>query len=242
MSRTRSMNTKTRSLLTVSIAAILSLTLTSFTEIPSAVADEDDGDEDKHFWKKILKFEKNPHFESTQCFVTTAGQGQLGADADCQVNAWFSKNGDELKYRIKIDGMDITGSDGDVSDDVGKLHFHKAMSFMPSGEPMGPQHVLNIYKQPRQDDRDLVIRPTEGILKGVWDDGDAFLEGPLDDQTQKLTEMHEDLCTENIFLMVHGTEVDGDGNPTGAKPGFLKAVLETTPKGDKFCEKRLGIE
>ena len=119
------------------------------------------------------------------------------------------------------------------------MHFHKAMNFIPSGEPMGPMHVLNIFKQPAQDDDDLVIKPLKGIFKGIWNDSDAVDRDGVNDDTKTVTEMQEDLCNGNVFLMVHGTVVNENGSVD--KPGYLKAVLKPTADGEKFCEKKLDV-
>ena len=171
------MQTKT-SVLVFSLSAILSLSVVAMGEIPQAEADKDNEKEDfkKHFPKK-------PHFETADCRIAMPAmipivESQLGITvnpdgtlngADCSVEASFNKKADALEYRIHISGMDIVDVDTDPLNDIGKMHFHKTAFFMMNNpdNPMGPQHILNIFKLPAMDDGNLVVKPIQGIFKGI---------------------------------------------------------------------------
>ena len=115
--------------------------------------------------------------------------------------AWFKFNRSKTKlhYWIYLDGLDLDGfvTLGNPGDDVTKIHIHEA-------EPgvAGP-HTLNVYKLPRQDDRDLVIKPFYGLVKGTWDDGDENLMGA---PTIKLSDAIEGLCAGRGYVNVHSVD------------------------------------
>ena len=246
------MRFKTQSLLAVSLAAILSLSLVSIGGIPQAIADKnDDGGDHKEDFKK--KFPKKPHFKTADCRVaspaiasTVASQLDITVNpdgtldgADCSAKAWFDNKANALKYKITITGMEISDVDGDPLNNIGKMHFHKAAAFVSNDldNPMGPQHVLNIFRAPAMDDSNLVIKPIQGIFKGIWDDEDAVDRAGDNDDTFKITDKvtQESLCQGEVFLMVHGQTSDG------GLPGFIKTSLQPTDNGEKFCEKKLKL-
>ena len=245
------MRFKTQSLLAVSLAAMLSLSLVSVGGIPQAIADKDDRDKDDKEFEK--KFPKEPHFETAECRVASPDiantvAAQLGIivnpdgtldGADCSAKAWFDKKADTLRYKIIVYGMEIANVDGDPLNDIGKMHFHKAAAFVMNDpdNPMGPQHILNIFRAPAMDDANLVIKPIQGIFKGIWDDADAVDRDGDNDDTFKITDKitQESLCQGEVFLMVHGQ------TPDGGLPGFIKASLQPTDNGEKFCEKKLKL-
>lgn len=246
------MRFKTQSLLVVSLAAILSLSLVSIGGIPQAIADknDDDGDHKEDFKKK---FPKKPHFKTADCRVASPAiadtvASQLGIivnpdgtldGADCSAKAWFDKKANALKYKITILGMEVVDVDSDPLNNIGKMHFHKAAAFVANDpdNPMGPQHILNIFRAPAMDDGNLIIKPIQGIFKGIWDDSDAIDRDGDNDDTFKITDKvtQESLCQGEAFLMVHGQ------TPEGGLPGFIKASLQPTDNGEKFCEKKLKL-
>ena len=243
------MNKNIRTVFAVSLAAILSMGLVSITGIPQAFADDDE-DNEKNFKKN---FPKNPHFKTADCRIAMPNmipivESQLGitvnedgtlSGADCSVKAWFNKKADALKYRIQITGMDVVDNDANPLNDIGKMHFHKAASFMMNNpdNPMGPQHILNIFKLPAMDDDNLVVKPIQGTFKGIWDDSDAVDRDGENDDTFEITAevTQESLCQGETFLMVHGQ------TPDGGLPGFIKAAIQPTDAGEKFCEKKLKL-
>ena len=250
------MQTKTN-LLVFSLVTLLSLSVVTIGELPQAVADKDSNDQDHSDFKKYKKFSKRPHFETADCRVAATAMApvvsnQLGitvnADgtldgADCNAKAWFDRKTSALKYRIQINGMDVVDDDGNGLDDIGKMHFHKASSFMMNNpdNPMGSMHVLNIFRQPAMDDAQLTINPVQGILTGIWDDDDAVDRDGHHDDTFEVTDefIQESLCQGEVFLMVHGQT---DNNAGGFdKPGFIKAALQPTNTGEKLCEKKLKL-
>ena len=168
--------------------------------------------------------------------ITVNEDGTLNG-ADCSVKAWFNKKADALKYRIQISGMDVVDDDANPNNDIGKMHFHKTASFMMGNpdNPMGPQHILNIFKLPAMDDNNLVIKPIQGIFRGFWDASDTVDRTGENDDTFDITaeDTQEILCQGETFLMVHGN--------TAGLPGFIKAAIQPTDAGEKFCEKKLGL-
>jgi len=93
------MQTKTN-LLVFSLAAILALSVVAMGELPQVVADKKNDDE-----KKDLKFKKKADFTADCAQVNTG----VGTDWDCKASFWLDKNGENLKYKIQIDNLDLTG-------------------------------------------------------------------------------------------------------------------------------------
>ena len=200
-------------LLVFSLAAILSLSVVAMGEIPQTVTDKDDHDD-----QKKLKFKKKVGFPANLTVVTLSdGSTAAPEGAAATVEFWLDKKGEALTYKISIENMDINGF-GDTSDDVTKLHIH---------ESHHGAHVLNVYKAPGQDDNDLVVKPTEGIIKGIWDDGDENQSYGGHNNSETFTSQLENLCSGELFVMIHG-----DG---GA--GALKGSIEPTKQGEKICNK-----
>jgi hypothetical protein len=196
-------------LLVFSLAAILSLSVVIMGEIPQAVADKDD-----HNDQKKLKFKKKVGFIS-DLVVVNSDVAPNGAAATAKF--WLDKHGEALKYKISIENMDISGF-GDPSDDVTKLHIH---------ESYHGAHVLNVYKAPGQDDDDLVVKPTRGIIKGIWDDGDENQSYGGHNNSETFTSQLENLCSGELFVMIHGN----------GGIGVLKGSIEPTRQGERICDK-----
>lgn len=138
---------------------------------------------------------------------------------------------DELKlaYSIETDmdlnaGFPVTGASDE--DDVTKIHLHSA----PPGIA-GP-HVLNVYKLPAQDDGDLAVRPLQGRVDGLWDDGDLSDGLPPGPASAPLSDFLDELCDGNIYVNVHGTGDQG--------PGALRGNLEPTRRGERVCRALAG--
>ena len=115
----------------------------------------------------------------------------------------------------------------DATDNVGKIHLHT--------EDDG--HVLNVWKAPTEDDAQMKVYPSEGILKGIYNDGDVTSEadiiagGILEHDTSKpLTENLYDLCGGHFFVMIHE-------DPDAGGKGILKGIAEPTKQGEKACSK-----
>ena len=220
----------------VSLAAIFSISLVSMGDVPQAIADKDKHDDKQ----KKLKFDKKPSFVSKDCIITDFDAiDYLGfelppedfiGELDCEMKAWLDKKGAGLKYKIKISGMELIdsntthNSDVDGSfDDIDGMHIHKMNQDADVANPMGP-HVLDTFGNPQFGDSDVVVKPTQGIVKGVWDDGDA---------PEKLSDNLGLLCDGRIFTAVHGEEEDRLGH----KAPYMKMVLEPTKQGKKICDK-----
>lgn len=182
--------------------------------------------------------EDKPDFASDYCIVTPFATANLSeealADLDCNMQAWLDNKGNSLKYQIQITGMELVDTDGNVQDDVIQLHIHKRTGGTDAN-PTGP-HQLNVFRAPNFDDSDVVIKPVQGVITGIWDDGDENLSYGEPDNSHKLSENIGLLCDGQIFAAAHGDAEDVPGH----KAPYLKMVLEPTADGDKAC-KKLGF-
>ena len=224
------MQTKTN-LLVFSLAAILSLSVVAMVELPQAVADKDH--EKDH--EKKLKFKKKADF-TADCTQVNAG---VGTDWDCKASFWLDKKGENLKYKIEIQNMDLTGwqtveydHDGDIlpvsaNDDVTAVHLHDTA--LGTNGMTGP-HVLNVWKAPIEDDSQMKVIPELGIIKGIYDDGDVTPDsaGHVHGPSLTLTDKVGDLCNGDFYVMIH------QGG------GVLKGDAIPTKQGEKAC-KKLGF-
>lgn len=201
--------------LVFSLAAILSLSVVTMGEFPQAIADDDD---DK---KKKLKFKKKADF-TADCTQVNHG---VGTDWDCTALFWLDKKGENLKYKIKIQNMDLTQWQTPTvgTDDVTAIHLHDA-ALTPG--PLGP-HVLNIWKAPIEDDAQMKAFPALGIVKGIYDDDDVTPHdaGVHHGPSLTLTDKVGDLCNGDFYVMIH----QGDG--------VLKGDAIPTKQGEKLCDK-----
>lgn len=224
------MTFKKHSILAITLGTVLSLSILSIASIPQVVADDDDDYE-----KSIIHFSKRPDFVSENCIVTSFATNNLSSEAlaslDCKMQAWLDNKGKALKYKINIDGMELINSDETTQDDVDGIHIHK-MTDGTTENPKGP-HQLNVFAHPGFDDSDVVIRPVQGIIKGVWDDGDENLSYGEPDNSHTLTENLQLLCEGKVFSAVHGDAEDVPGH----KAPYLKMLLKPTKDGEKVCNK-----
>lgn len=227
------MNSKTNTLLAISVAAILTLSVVVIGEIPQAAADKDgkkDHDKKNGYDKDFKKFSKKPDFESKNCIVTSYATDNLSPEAldslNCSFYAWLDHKGKSLVYKISISGMELIDSDAITQDDLYQLHIHKNIDGT-SENPKGP-HVLDVYRAPTFGDADLVVLPVQGELRGIWDDGD---HDPLTANNNI-----ELLCSSQIFSAGHGDVEDTPGHHAP----YVKMLLEPTKSGEKTC-KKLGF-
>lgn len=211
-------------ILGISIATFLAISILLITGVQDANASEDK-----------LKFPNKLGFESKTCIVTSFANDNLSPEAlaalDCKIKAWLDKNGNGLKYRIQIKGMELIDSDGDTQDDLYQLHIHKNTTGTAEN-PKG-SHQLNVYREPAFDDDDLVVRPAHGVLKGIWDDGDENLSYGEPDNSHKLSDNLQLLCDGQIFAAGHGDVEDTPGHHAP----YIKMLLEPTKDGQKICDK-----
>jgi hypothetical protein len=151
------------------------------------------------------------------------------------MKAWLDKNANALKYRIKITGMELIDSDGSTQDDLNQLHIHKNTA--PDGTPENPKgpHQLNVFREPAFDDDDVIVKPVQGVIRGIWDDGDENLSFGEPDNSHTLTENLELLCDGKIFSAGHGDVEDRPGH----KAPYIKMLLEPTKSGEKACKRIL---
>ena len=232
-----------KSILALFIGAILTISLVTSGAIPQVFADDDDEEfefDDLHFKSAPCRVAMPPMVPvvAAQLGITVNPDRTLNG-ADCKIKAWFDEDAKALKYKIKVKGMEVEDTDGDTNNDIGKMHFHNANLGFINGnpdDPIGPQHILNIFKAPGQDDADLVVKAKKGILKGIWDKGDTTDRDPQpvgvgNDDTFDITDKatQEILCDGEAFLMIHGVL------PDGSLPGFIKASIQPTKAGQNFC-------
>jgi hypothetical protein len=212
-----------------SLAILLVAGVMTVSGIQNIFADDKSG-------QKTPSFSNKPDFESKTCIKTSFASNlpNGGADANCKIKAWLDNKGKSLKYTIQINGMELIDSDADTTADVYQLHIHKQTGGTIAN-PTGP-HVLNVFRGPGFDDADLVVSPVQGILSGIWDDGDENLTYGEPDNSHKLTELRADLCSSKTFAAVHGDVEDTPGHHAP----YLKMVLEPTKDGQKAC-KKLGF-
>jgi hypothetical protein len=221
------MNFKRHSLLVIALSAILSLSVLAIASIPQVIADDDESYYDH--------LSKRPDFVSENCIVTSFATNNLSPEAldslDCKMQAWLDKKGKFLKYKIEVAGMELIDSDGITQDDVDGAHIHK-MTAGTVEDPKGP-HQLNVFAHPGFDDSDVVVRPVQGIIKGVWDDGDENLSYGEPNNSHTLTENLQLLCEGKVFSAVHGDFEDMPGH----KAPYVKMLLKPTKDGDRVCNK-----
>jgi hypothetical protein len=222
------------------MAAILSVSLVTAGNIQPAAADKDDDDDD-HDDRKKIKFEKKPSFVSESCIRTGFAEDFLPTEnydvLDCKMKAWLDKKGKNLKYEIQVTGMELIDSNTDhhatdgALDDIDGMHIHK-MTNGDVANPKGP-HQLNVFGNPGFDDFDVVVRPAQGIVTGIWSDGDRNTSYGEPDNSHTLTENLGLLCEGKVFSAVHGEIEDRPDH----KAPYVKMVLEPTKQGNKICDK-----
>lgn len=123
----------------------------------------------------------------------------------------LNEDGTALSYEIQLSGVTLKADSGDRTDgnDVTKIHIHRGES-----GTNGP-HVLNIFGLPSEDDDDLVVDFSSGILTGVWTDADAFDDAGLlfnpdaPNTTKTLSSALEDLQSGDLYIQVHTNNFDG---------------------------------
>jgi hypothetical protein len=121
----------------------------------------------------------------------------------------FTGNRKKLKYKIYVVDLDLDGfvTQDDPGDDVTQIHIHAGLEGSTGG------HILNVYKLPRQDDKNLEIKPFAGRVRGVWDDRDENLAGA---PSVGLSDAVGVLCSGLAYINVHSVN-----HPTGAIRGQI---------------------
>ena len=233
------MNSNTRALFVITLGVILSASLITAGNIQQAVADRDDDNDDR----KKLNFQKKPSFVSENCIITPFAEQFLPPEnfeeLDCKMTAWLDKKGKALKYKIQVTGMELIDSNTDhhnpdgALDDIDGIHIHK-MTNDDTSNPKGP-HQLNVFGNPGFDDPQVVVKPVQGIVKGIWDDGDENLSYGEPNNSHTLTENLGLLCDGKVFSAVHGELEDRPDH----KAPYVKMLLEPTKNGEKICQKIL---
>jgi len=238
------MNSKTKAFFVITMVTILSVSLITAGGIQPAVADKDDDDHDD---KKKLKFKKKPSFVSESCIITSFAEEHLPSknyeELDCKMTAWLDKKGNALKYKIQVSGMELVDSNTEhhsddaphvidgALDDIDGIHIHHITNDDVTN-PKGP-HQLNTFGNPGFDDSDVIVKPVQGIVKGIWTDADENMTYGEPNNSHTLTENLGLLCDGKVFSAVHGEFADRPGH----KAPYVKMVLEPTKQGNKICNK-----
>ena len=180
---------KTKTILGLSIATILTISVIAISAVPIAMA-KPSGNGQPDLVAELVA-------EGTN---------------DAKGHAWFWFDDDEdpseLRYKIVLNKVDIgTEYEGgeleDKNDGVGleyhveKIHIHAA-----PGGVHDPEHYLNIVGP--NDDNDLKI--AGHTFSGVWDDGDAT--GHHGHATKAFTAKLSDVCNEDTDVNIHLSEHD----------------------------------
>lgn len=166
----------------ISIATILSLSITVMGILPQAIADEDE-----------------PDFIAILEPIEGASEKASG-----KAYFWITGN-EELKYRIFLNKVQvgIEHHTEEESEEKGKkawsevhaIHIHRA-----TGGEHQTEHLLNIIG-PEDDDNMKIAGQT---VHGLWDDDDApGSMGMESHQTKKISETLDDVCAENTDVNVH---------------------------------------
>ncbi|MEM6253551.1 MAG: CHRD domain-containing protein [Cyanobacteria bacterium P01_D01_bin.156] len=157
-------------------------------------------------------------------------QDESIADSAATATATFTPTEEGLAYEIEIDGLTLKADPANRTEDndVTKIHVHIG----PEGEN-GP-HGLNIFGKPSEDDDDLEVDFENGIIRGLWDDGDATdLNGDGDtsdpNETKPLSELIDELEAGQLYLQIHDVAADKLGTP-----GTIRGQINPPPQADVF--------
>jgi len=137
----------------LSIAAILAISIVSVTALPDAFA------------KQVPAPDFEAKLQGKQQTVPEERGGGHG-----KASFWLIEEANEpaLQYTIEVSkNLYIEEAKG-TGDLITKIHLH-------SQDPgvAGP-HVLNIFGAPSEDDKHLTVDKDARTFSGIWDDGDAF--------------------------------------------------------------------
>lgn len=182
----------TRSVLCLSVAMLLAISVTAFAGIPTAEA-------------KSNKANGQPDF-----VAELVAEGTNNAKGHAWF--WFDNDSDptSLKYKIVLNKVDVDSDEDNPGNDknpgkgleyyVEKLHIHAAPNQIHD-----PEHLLNVIGP--ADDDDLNINGH--VISGIWDDGDAPGVAPHHvHQTKTLTSQIAALCATETDVNVHLSEHD----------------------------------
>lgn len=231
------MNSKnTKTLLGISIAAILAISVFSVIGVQKVAAD-DDKDDGKKIWKFFKKFTKRADFVAK---MNTAQIPEADRPTDREKTGMakfnFNKDSSKLEYTLMVNGLDLAGlATESTDDDVTKIHFHAAPPLIAG------DHVLNVLLGPCEDDLEMSYFAQTGKVTGAWDDSDVSnseekcrflgsIPGPAG-TSKSLTSQLEALCTGEVYVNVHTTH---------GPAGEIRGQVEPTKHGKKICEELLG--
>ena len=144
-----------------------------------------------------------------------------------------------LSYSINLTGVDLDGTQtpGFPADDVTALHFHdttqcplSSSSCIQGVDTVGTMHVLNVYGFPREDDADVMVDASAGLVTGIWDDGDENLVFPPSNALTGFTAAGDAvldlLFDELLFVNIHTNAFSA-----GEIGGFIRLVPEPSSLG-----------
>jgi hypothetical protein len=205
---------KTKTILGISIAAILSISAVSVSTLPDAFAAKDfTGKPDFAALLEADQVPTHPDFPEID-----------GSESKAKGIAlfWFNEDQTQLFYKIKLNRLNLDEKEGEspgngATETVTKIHLHVA-EFGTNGP-----HVLNVLGAPDRDDDDLEVNPTNGVLKGIWDDGDETDVPSESGRSKKLSEHLGSLCDDLIYVNVHSDLGDFE-NTVGAVRGQVIPV------------------
>jgi len=211
----------TKTILGISIAAILAISVVSVSAFPNALA----------------KQESQPDFVAElQGKQQTVPEERGGGHGKAYF--WFTEkdtgDGNEpaLTYKIQVSkNLYITDAKGN-GDLLNKIHLHNN-----STGQAGP-HVLNIFGLPAEDDIDLVVDANARTFEGIWDDGDKNFDAvgnsnrqagdsvSLNDEDPLTGNIPlEELCEGNLYVNIHSVKHG---------PGALRGQI--TPTSADVCD------
>ncbi|MBX2865698.1 MAG: CHRD domain-containing protein [Leptolyngbyaceae cyanobacterium MAG.088] len=170
-----------------------------------------------------------PEASTQEIFVALADGPQVVQDssitdgnATATVTFILAEDGSGLAYQIKLNGLTLKEDPADrtADNDVTRIHIH-------AGErgSNGP-HTLNIFGIPSEDDNNLVVDYENGIITGLWDNGDAVDlngDGDTDDdpETKPLNEFLDALRAGDLYIQIHDAVSDRLGTPGSARGQIL---------------------
>ncbi|MEO0869712.1 MAG: CHRD domain-containing protein, partial [Cyanobacteria bacterium J06642_11] len=164
---------------------------------------------------------KQPEPSKQEIFVAIADGPQVVQDpafpdsaGSATMTFILADDGSGLAYQIKLNGLTLKEDPAARTEDtdVTKIHIHAG-----ARGANGP-HTLNIFGLPSEDDNNLVVDYENGIITGLWDNGDATdLNGDGDTndgpESKPLNEFIEALRAGDLYVQIHDVAADKLGTP-----------------------------
>lgn len=124
---------------------------------------------------------------------------------------WLNPARDRLMYWILMDGIVLKEdfTQRTQPEDAVGIHIHVGA---PGAN--GP-HGLNVWGTPSEDDLEMSMYPSLGLVTGDWNDGDAYVANPGVGDTRLLTDHLTDLRAEDIYVQIHTVQFPMPGEIRG---------------------------